>query len=276
MKRYGCILLVMVVGAAAAAAPQAEVWPRWEAYSPDSSEVIDHGKWDRFLQGYLIADHVSGVHRLPYGSISRESRAGLQGYIRDMEGVEISQYTRDEQIAFWTNLYNAVTVELILEHYPVNSIRDIRISGPVFNRHPWDAELVRVEGVPLTLNDIEHRIMRPIWQDPRIHFAVNCASIGCPNLQPRAFTGETWDAMYTAAAREFINHPRGVDLSGRRPLFSSIFDWYQVDFGGSLAGVVEHVLVYAEPELEQQLREFARGGYPGRVRYEYDWDLNGL
>ncbi len=275
MRRLGLIVAIaFCVAPLATAAPQAELWPRWEAHDVASAREIDHSDWGTFLASYLETGHPDGVNRIAYRDVTAGDRARLQGYIARMESVPVSRLNRDEQMAFWTNLYNAVTVELILEHYPVSSIRDINISGPLYNRHPWDAELVSVEDVALTLNDIEHRIMRPIWGDPRIHYAVNCASIGCPNLQPEPFTGTTWDGMYEAAAYEFVNHPRAVDLSGRNPVLSSIYDWYTEDFGGDIAGVVDHLLEYAEPGLAEGLRAFAERGYRGRVRYEYDWALN--
>ncbi len=266
--------LFLIGWSAVHAAPQAELWPRWQDHDPDSTISVDHSKLAGFLSEYLVLDHPDGVIRARYADITGADRRTLQEYIALLESTPVSGLNRDEQIAFWTNLYNAVTLELILEHYPVSSIRDIRISGPLYNRHPWDAHLTAVEGVDLTLNDIEHRIMRPIWQDPRIHYAVNCASIGCPDLQPEPFTGENWDELYDRAARRYVNHPRGARFSGGRPTISSIYDWYVDDFGGSIEGVVEHMLRYAEPELAGELRAFADGGYRGRVRYEYDWKLN--
>ncbi len=268
------VAIAFGITAVVSAAPQAELWPRWEAHDTTSTRTIDHSEWGDFLAAYVVTGHPDGVNRVAYRDVTSSDRARLQGYIARMESVPVSGLNRDEQLAFWTNLYNAVTVELILEHSPVSSIRDINISGPLYNRHPWEAELVTVENVALTLNDIEHRIMRPIWGDPRIHYAVNCASIGCPNLQPEPFTGANWERMYEAAAREYVNHRRGVDLSERNPVLSSIYDWYTEDFGGDIAGVIDHLLEYAEPELAEGLRSFADGGYRGRVRYEYDWTLN--
>ncbi len=267
-------MLLFQLAAVAGAAPQAELWPRWEAYTAGSDRTVDHDAWAAFLDRYLVTDAPDGVHRVRYGSVTAEDRRALQQYIGMLESVPVSDLDRPEQLAFWTNLYNAVTVELILEHYPVDSIRDINISGPMFNRHPWDAELTEAEGVALTLNEIEHRIMRPIWQDPRIHYVVNCASIGCPNLLEEPFTAENWDTLADRAAREYVNHPRGVDFSGRRPFLSSIYDWYEVDFGDDIAGVIDHVLQYADGERAAQVRAFADGGYRGRVRYDYDWALN--
>ena len=266
--------LTLLSAAPLVAAPQAELWPRWEAHNPASTQVVDHAPWGDFLSAWLVTDHPSGVNLMRYGAVTADARAGLQAYIRSLEAVAVSTLNRDEQLAYWTNLYNAATIELILEYYPVNSIRDIKISGSALNRHPWDAPRATVEGERLTLNDIEHRIMRPIWNDPRIHYAVNCASIGCPNLQPVPYTGANWDELYDRAARQFINHPRAIDLSGSRPAFSSIFDWYQVDFGGSIAGVVEHATAHASEPLATRLRDFAATGHRGRPQFGYDWSLN--
>ncbi len=268
------ILMLVLSTGALVAAPQAELWPRWEAHDPTSAVEIDHTRWEALLDRYLVTDHPSGVNRVRYGQVSAEDRALLQSYIADLETVQVSGLNRDEQMAYWLNLYNAVTIELILEHYPVDSIRDIGISGSVFNRHPWDAELVIVEGEAMSLNDIEHRVIRPIWQDERIHYAVNCASIGCPNLQPVAFTAENYRDLFEQAAREYINHPRGARFEDNRLYMSSIFDWYQVDFGGDIEGVVAHMLQYAADQLAADLRRYSNNRYRPRPRHDYDWVLN--
>ncbi|MFP4508521.1 MAG: DUF547 domain-containing protein [Spirochaetaceae bacterium] len=257
-----------------AAAPQAELWPRWEAHDAQSTTIIDHSEWGRIIDRYLVTGTESGVNLFRYADVSDTDRSALQAYIDRLSEVEVSRLNRDEQIAYWLNLYNAVTVELILEHYPVDSIRDITISGSAFNRHPWDAVLVEVEGEDLTLNDIEHRIIRPIWQDPRIHYAVNCASIGCPNLQPEPFTGANYRDLFDIAAGEYINHPRGARFEGNRLHLSEIFNWYSEDWDDDIAVIVGHLLEYAEDSLAEQLRSFADGGYRGRIAYSYDWNLN--
>jgi hypothetical protein len=182
--------------------------------------------------------------------------------------VEVTDLSRDEQLAYWLNLYNAATVDLILDNYPVESIRDI--GSGLLSRGPFDEKILRVEGEDISLNDIEHRIMRPIWQDPRIHYAVNCASIGCPDLHEEPFTASNWNRVFDAAAAEYINHPRGLRFEGNTLVLSSIYDWFVEDFGGNLAGVIDHVLPYLEDEqTADRLR-----GFDGRVRYEYDWSLN--
>lgn len=126
-----------------------------------------------------------------------------------------------------------------------------------------------MEGEKLTLNDIEHRILRPVFRDSRVHYAVNCASLGCPNLQPEAFTAENTERLLERGAREYVNHPRGARVEGGNLTASSIYDWFQVDFGGSETGVLAHLQQYAQAPLAEALR-----GFRGKVSYQYDWSLN--
>lgn len=269
MVRGGMVACVLLAagGAIAGAAPQAELWPRWEAHDPASTATIDHEPWGSFLDRYLDADHASGVNRVRYASVSASDHAALERYIAALEAVPISQYNRDEQIAYWINLYNAATVDVILDEWPVASIRDI--GGTRLSPGPWNDPVVRVEGEALTLNDVEHRIIRPIWQDPRIHYVVNCASIGCPNLYPEPLTATTWEAIFEESARDYLTHPRGLSFSGSTLNLSSIFDWYVADFGGNLAGVLAHAAPYVDAPTAARLRD-----HTGRTRYDYDWSIN--
>ncbi|HDR47065.1 MAG TPA: DUF547 domain-containing protein [Geoalkalibacter subterraneus] len=251
------------------AAPKAELWPRWQDHDPASTQVVDHSAWQAFLDKYLVADHPSGVNRVRYGSVSEADRKSLDRYLGQLQQTPVTQLNRNEQMAYWFNFYNALTIQVVLEHYPVSSIRRINISPGWFSSGPWGAKLVEVEGEKLSLDDIEHRILRPVWQDARIHYAVNCASIGCPNLQPRAFTAANLDSLLTAAARQYINHPRGVSFDDGRLQLSSIYEWFQEDFEDSREGVLRHLQKYAEPELAAQLASF-----DGKISYEYDWSLN--
>jgi hypothetical protein len=174
-------------------------------------------------------------------------------------------------MAFWINLYNALTLQVVARRHPVDSIRDIDISPGWFSDGPWDAVLVSVEGEALTLNDIEHRILRPIWRDPRIHYAVNCASLGCPNLAQTPYRARQLEAQLERAARAFVNHPRGVKAEQGRVTASRIYDWYREDFGTSEAELLAHLRRYAAPGLAARLA--AAGAIAG---YAYDWNLNGL
>lgn len=265
-------LLVALVSAGSmplTAAPKSEYWELWDAYDAADARTIDHSAYAAFLDRYLLVDDPSGVNLVRYESVSVVDRRALQAYLDYLQGVAISGYNRNEQFAYWVNLYNAATIELILEHYPVESIRDINISPGLFASGPWDAEILEVEGTALTLNDVEHRILRPLWEDPRIHYAVNCASYSCPNLAPAPYTAANFDSLLDEMASAYVNHPRGVEFDGGRLYLSSIYNWYQEDFGDSLDGVIKHLLEFAQGETARRLRE-----HSGGARYRYDWDLN--
>ena len=250
------------------AAPKAELWPRWQAHDAGNDASIDHRGWEEILGGYLF-EGKDGINRFDYAGVNEADRAGLDRYLERMAQTDISSYNRDVQRAYWINLYNALTVREVLRFYPVASIRDI--SSGFFSFGPWNKELIEVEGEKLTLNDIEHRILRPIWRDARIHYALNCASLGCPNLRVRAFTGSNTEAMLGQAAREFINHPRGARVVDGKLQVSSIYVWFIDDFGGDDAGVIRHLQKYADPPLINSLKNIRRIDED-----DYDWDLNAV
>lgn len=273
MKRL--LFLFLLLPALAAAAPKAELWDLWISHDSKSDLQIDHGLWDGLLQAYLFTGDPSGVHLFDYSGVDAPARESLDGYLRQLQQVEVSQLHRDEQMAYWINLYNALTIQVILDHWPVSSIRDINLGGGgLLGRGPWDAPLVAIEGTEVSLNDIEHRILRPIWEDPRIHYAVNCGSIGCPNLQSKAFTRENLEELLEAGARAYVNHPRGVQRSDNTLYLSSIFDWFSEDFGADRGEVLEHIRGHADSETAESLVPFLDG--KGRVRYRYDWSINAV
>ncbi|NKB48833.1 MAG: DUF547 domain-containing protein [Alphaproteobacteria bacterium] len=254
----------------ARAAPSADLWPRWQTHDASSSQTIDHSQWSR-----LLADHArqsdDGIVRVDYGRFAETGQQALQSYIDRLTSSTGSALNRDEQLAFWINLYNAVTVDLIVENYPVSSILKINISPGFFSIGPWDKKLVTVEGEDLSLNDIEHRILRPIWRDPRIHYAVNCASLGCPNLALEAYTADNVERLLDANAVTYVNHPRGARVDNGRLIVSSIYRWFVADFGGGDAGVLKHLRQYARDDLAEKIH---RNGFIDGD--DYDWSINDL
>ncbi|MBX3490133.1 MAG: DUF547 domain-containing protein [Parvibaculum sp.] len=235
----------------------------------------DHRPWGELLRTYVVvpppADRGAVPHFVDYAGLKagKTDRKALGAYIESLEAVDPAALPRDEQFAFWVNLYNALTVQVVVDHYPVASIRDISISPGFFSRGPWGRKLVRVAGRDLSLDDIEHAILRPEFGDPRVHYAVNCASWSCPDLAVEPYEGATLDAQLDAAARRYVNSPRGVEFRGGRLTVSSIFSWYKKDFGGTEAGVLAHLRKYAEPELAAALAKATRVS-----SYDYDWSLN--
>lgn len=249
-------------------APRAELWNRWATHDPASTQRVDHGAWDRLLKAY-VAPGADGVNRVAYGRVAAPDRAALDAYLAGLAATAVSGLTRAEQRAYWINLYNALTLRVVLAHYPVETIRDIDISPGLFADGPWDKKLIEIEGEAVSLNDIEHRVLRPIWKDPRIHYAVNCASIGCPDLQPTAFTAANAEALLDAAVRAYVNHPRGARVKDGRLVVSSIYVWFREDFGDSDAAVIAHLRRYADADLAAALQ-----GATKIAGHEYDWRLN--
>lgn len=236
----------------------------------------DEAAYDALLARYVSAS-TDGVNRVDYArwAPNQADRAALDAYVADLEGQRPSSFERDQAFAYWVNLYNAVTLQVILERYPVRSIRDVRSEGTGLDPRglvgPWRTKRVAVEGRRLSLDEIEHAVLRPTFNDPRVHYAVNCASIGCPNLMPRAWRAETLNADLDVAARAYINHPRGVSVSANGEVrVSSIYRWFREDFGGSDANVIAHLRRYASPELAARLQHADR-----IAGHSYDWALNG-
>lgn len=235
-----------------------------------------HEVYDGLLAKYVEAspDGINRVHYKRWKDHSGDRRA-LDNYIDGLAAMQPSKMSRDEAFAYWGNLYNAITLKVVLDAYPVKSIKEISSPGAWLDPKawlggPWRAVRVRVEERNLSLDDIEHGILRPNFRDPRVHYMLNCASIGCPNLAPRAWRPDTLDQDLDRAARDFINHPRGVALAtDGEPVVSSIFRWFAEDFGGSDAATIAHLIKYAEPALAAVLKSKNRIGSD-----RYDWSLN--
>ncbi|MGC6499584.1 MAG: DUF547 domain-containing protein [Henriciella sp.] len=224
-----------------------------------------HATWDKLLKTYVVEGE-DGVTRFDYGKLQgdREDRRRLQAYLDDFASVDLSRLTFAEKFAAYSNIYNALTVSHIVDRYPIASIRSGYWLGG-----PWKSVQININGKRLSLHDIEHDILRPMG-DARVHYVINCASYSCPNLRRDALTADTLEADLEAAARDYINHPRGVSIRSRGGLeVSEIYKWFEADFGGDEAAIIAHFLVYAEADLAALIR-----ANPEIKKYNYDWSLN--
>jgi hypothetical protein len=221
----------------------------------------------------LLQHHVeAGV--VDYAALKGETD-DLDRYLDTLAAVDLSGADREHKLAFYINAYNACTLRLIVRHFPeVKSIRDLR--------RPWKTREWDLAGVTLSLDDIEHKVLRAELAEPRIHFAIVCASISCPKLASRAYAAEDIDAELALATDAFIRSPENVQveirggLFGDRPVLrlSKIFDWFSEDFVAAPGGsVVDFIRAHATPEVEAFI-----DAHRQRLKVDhlaYDWHLNG-
>jgi hypothetical protein len=259
-------LLSGLIGAPEAV--RAAAWEQWRAHDESSMARVDHGVWERFLLRYIRPGD-DGVHRVAYGEVAPADRQALDDYLQSLSAVTITRYRRSEQMAYWINLYNALTVGLILDHYPIASIRKLHDPNQGRRNGPWDRDLITIGDMGLSLNDIEKRILKPIWRDQRIQYALSCGAIGCPNLQPTPYSGALMDKQLSDVAMAYINDPRCIMIDGDQLRVSSLFRWNIEDFGGSDLDIIHHLMAYAAPDLAMALQKFDRIHGDG-----FDWRLN--
>ena len=213
----------------------------------------------------LLTAHVhDGV--VDYAGL-KVQEAALNDVLDAMAAIDPAKLSREDRIAFYVNAYNAWTIKLILQHWP--GIRSIKEAGS-FLRSPWKQDFVRLDGKTISLDGVEHGILRRQYSDPRLHFALNCASMSCPPLAGVPYAGARLDDQLNAQTAAFINDPAQTFVADGRLHVSKIFDWYGEDFGGE-AGVWTFIRRYAGPGLAK-----AMDGLPshGLVYMDYDWSLN--
>ena len=227
--------------------------------SPVAGAVVDHGLYAQLLNSYVHEGQVS------YDGF-KQDESKLDRYLAMLETIDPQDLTAEERFAFYANAYNAWTIKVILSKYPnISSIKELGI----FNTGPWRKKLVRLDGQVLSLDNIEHDILRPQFKDPRVHFAINCAAYSCPPLRSEPYVGSRLDDQLDEATRAFINHPGRNYMDGDTLYVSKIFKWFAEDFNGDPAAFVRR---YAQGRFKTELS--ARGDSV-KVKYlPYDWSLN--
>ncbi len=231
----------------------------------EGDESFSHTIYSELLTKYVIPDE----ERVNYSGLKQDEGI-LDQYLKHIANANLERLARDEQMALLINAYNAYTLKLILEHYPgLTSIRNIRA--------PWSTKRYKVGRHSLSLDDIEHGLLRPLYKDPRVHFALNCASIGCPTLQPWAYNGTDVDHQLDLITKQFVQNARHVKLDGNTLFLSSILNWYNDDFinptfQGSANTLPEYIATYADLPLKQLIMKH---GENLTVKFlDYDWGLN--
>ncbi len=224
------------------------------------SQPIDHSAWNELLKKH----------------VDNEGLVNYQGFIKD-KGVfqsyldllsqnhpNSSNWSKDEQLAYWINAYNAFTIKLIIDYYPVQSIKDIAGSIPFVNS-PWDVKFIEIEGETYDLNNIEHGIIRKQFQEPRIHFALVCAAVSCPKLRNEAYVAERLDDQLEDQAIGFFNNPAKNKIESNRAEVSKLLSWYGGDFKIGNQTKIDYINRYSKVKLNDEAKlDFM----------DYDWNLN--
>lgn len=227
------------------------------ALSQTYAPVIDHAQWTELLE-----KHVSVEGNVNYQGFQQDQQA-LDRYLDLLSAnPPASNWSEAEQLAYWINAYNAFTVKLILDHYPLTSIKDIANGLPMINS-PWDIKFFKIGETDMDLNTIEHEILRKQFAEPRIHFAINCASFSCPRLRNEAFEANTLEQQLEDQTYGFIYNPDKNRISDSSIQLSSIFSWFEGDFTkeGDLISFIRPYKVDIREDL--------------KIEYiEYDWLLN--
>jgi hypothetical protein len=241
-------------------APKPKIWPQWETFNPVSLESINHNQWDQILKVYL-KKNINYINLMDYGRLKKDGKKALDEYIEVLNETPISLYSRNEQKAFWINLYNALTVQIIAAYYPVNSILEIPSA--------WDKKLAKVNGIDISLNDIQHKILRPIWRDALIHYSLNQGALSSPNLLRIAFTGRNVNQLIELASHSYINNHPATHIRNGNLVVSKMYSWFKEDFGGTDQNIIFHLRNFAEVELLEILEK------KNSIKtFEFDWSLN--
>ncbi len=223
-----------------------------------AQKAPSHQQWDK-----LLKKHVNASGLVNYKGFQKD-KAELDAYLKTLsDNAPQSNWSTSEQKAYWINAYNAFTVSLILQHYPVKSIKDI--AGNIYKINtPWDIRFINIGGKKYDLNNIEHGILRKKFDDPRIHFALVCASISCPRLRNEAYTAAKLDAQLEDAGKEFLNDKSKNNITAGKAELSKYFSWYKGDFtkNGSLADFINK---YSQTKIN---------GDTKIKSLDYNWSLN--
>lgn len=258
------ILALLVAGsltatAAAWAAPKPPLAAHHAAVAAPTA--IDHAAFDK-----LLKKHVSDKGLVDYKGFKADQTAFNQYLDMLSKNAPASSWSKQEQMAYWINAYNAYTIRLVLDHYPVQSIKDIgsKIKIP-FVTTPWAIKFFSIGGDKMSLDNIEHGTLRKKFDDPRIHFALVCASISCPRLRNEAYTAAKLDSQLDDQGRDFLNNPAKNKIGKSSAQLSRYFDWYKGDWSKNGQSVAKWVNKFSTAKMTDATP----------VTYlDYNWSLN--
>jgi hypothetical protein len=222
----------------------------WAAHNVGSAVAVDHRAWELFLGRHTV-EGADGITRVGYATVPYTDRELLDGYLKALASTDTARLDRSEQLAFWINLHNALVVRLVLDHVIVSSPDQIDLG--LFSSGPSEATLLRIGGRPISLNGIKRQALRPVFKDPRWHYALCDGSLGGPSLRRTPYTGVDIDRALQDSAIGYVSSPRAVTLQGEAQVLNALWRRNITDFGGTLAGVLAEIQLYADTDIRQAL-----------------------
>ena len=230
------------------------------------AQAFDHSAFDVLLKANVVNGMVN------YDAF--RAAPSFQKYLASLAATNPAALSRDEQLAFWINAYNAYTIQLIVSHHETASIRNINKTLFLKLKGPWSEPIATVGGKAYTLDEIEHKVIRPTFKEPRIHMALVCAAMGCPALRSEAYVAARLSAQLDDQGAAFVIRSPAknrVDVPGNTWYHSLIFSLYKEDFGGSVKSAAKYVARWYPDGAEKQ---FLLGGRFNTHQTDYDWTLN--
>jgi len=220
-------------------------------FTSQAQQSFDHALWDQ-----VLSINVSANGKVNYDGVI-ENSSTLHKYLTQLSHhPPTEKWHKKEKMAYWINAYNAYTIKLIIDNYPIKSIKDIH--------SPWKKKFFKINEVYYSLNDLEHTILRK-FEDPRIHFAINCASFSCPIVWNKAFTSDNIEEVLDTLTKKFINDPQRNKITDDTISISKIFLWYKKDFKVNGGDVTTFINKYAATKIEKKAK---------KKYMDYDWSLN--
>jgi len=260
--RFLVFTIAVVVGfalvqQAALAAPNTKLIEFWDDSEEESGLRVDHSAWDFLLKKYVTESPATEVNRFDYDAVTDADREALDSYVEYLQSLDPRQLPKIKQKAFWMNLYNAEVVRQVLRSSPIDSVLEL-------GSQLWKRKRLKVTLQKMSLDNIEHGVLRPIFDDPRIHFSLATGALGGPNILPQAYTGDNVDYLIEHNTRAFLAHSRGASMQGNRLVLSTMFKGHQEDFGS----VKKFIFPYVTEAVSGVLKDMTS------ARYVYDWRLN--
>lgn len=260
------VIVLMLFSKQATSAIEMELIDFWNDSEPLGVINVDHAPLQEILQTYVVSDHPSGIARFDYESVSEADVEKLENYLDYLQLLEPRQLNKEEAKAFWVNLYNAATLNMVIDAYNSGRVTRVRSRGLPTRR--WRRDIVRVALQDMSLDDILNGVIRPIYRDPRIHYALFFCTLGGPDMPTEVLSGENNEELLNKFEKDYLMHSRAVRLDGSELVLSEMFQNYDTDFAETPSALINYLSQHVPEPVGQAMSQVTD------IRFEYDWTLN--